>query len=91
MKTEINDFIGVFDNAATDEYCESLVDFFEHMQRIGKVVSRKKKENISFVKKDNSLFFFTGEEDPLIVDQTLFLFCRYIKKYINIKLYLNIY
>ena len=73
MKTEINDFIGVFDNAATDEYCDSLVDFFEHMQRIGKVVSRKKKENISSVKKDNSLFFFTGEEDPLIVDQTLFL------------------
>ena len=71
MKAEINDFIGVFDNAATNEYCDSLVDFFERMQQVGKAVSRRKFEGVSSGKKDNSLYFFINEEDPLIVNQQL--------------------
>jgi hypothetical protein len=72
MKTEINDFIGVFDNAVTDEYCDDLVAFFEHLQHVGKIISRKKSENVSPVKKNNSLYYFLGEEDPLIVDKQSF-------------------
>ena len=79
MKAEINDFIGVFDNAATNEYCDSLVNFFERMQRIGKTVSRKKYEGVSANDKDNSLYFFTREDDPLIVDQQLFVLNPFVE------------
>ena len=72
MKTEINDFIGVFDSAVTNEYCDSLVDFFDRMQNIGKVISRTKFENISSSKKDNSLYFYINETDPLIINQQQF-------------------
>ena len=68
MKTEINDFIGVFDNAATNEYCDSLIDFFDRMKNIGKTVSRVKHENVSPTNKDNTLYYFINETDPLILD-----------------------
>jgi hypothetical protein len=69
MKTEINDFIGVFDDTGTEEYCDFLVDFFDRMQNIGKVDSRVKFENVSPTIKDNSLYMFMKETDPLIINQ----------------------
>ena len=69
MKVEIDNFIGVFDNTVTNEYCDFLIDFFNRMQNIGKAVSRKEYENIVSTKKDNSLYFFINEEDPLIINQ----------------------
>ena len=69
MKTEINDFIGVFDNVVTNEYCDSLIDFFDRIQNIGKTVSRKKFSNAPSNQKDNSIYFYMNETDPLIIDQ----------------------
>ena len=69
MKTEINDFIGVFDNVVTNEYCDSLIDFFDRIQNIGKTVSRKKFSNVPSNQKDNSMYFYMNETDPLIIDQ----------------------
>ena len=69
MKTEINDFIGIFDNVAPNEYCDLLINFFDQVQSMGQAVSRKKHEDGSSIDKDNSLYFYMGETDPLLVGQ----------------------
>ena len=71
MEAEINEFIGVFDNTVPNEYCDSLIDFFDRMQNIGKAVSRAKYTGASPVKQDNSLYYFINETDPLILDTNL--------------------
>ena len=68
MKAEIDNFIGVFDDVVTKEYCDYLINFFESMRNIGKTVSRKKFENVSSTIKDNTVYYVMNETDPLIID-----------------------
>jgi len=68
MEIEIKDFIGVFDNVVTDKYCDSLIEHFENMQNIGKISSRVEAEDILPTEKDNSVYFYISETDPLILN-----------------------
>ena len=70
MKVEIDDFIGVFDNAVTKEYCDSLIDFFNHVQNMGKTVTRQEHDGVDSLKKNNSMYFYMAETDPLILDRS---------------------
>ena len=69
MKTEIDNFIGVFDNAATDEYCDSLVEFFERMKYLGSDVYYHEYAKTPPTWRNNSVYFYMNENDPLIVSQ----------------------
>jgi len=69
MKTEIDDFIGVFDNTVTNEYCDFLIDFFDRMQNMGKSVNRQDHDNVNSLQKENSMYFYMTETDPLILNQ----------------------
>ena len=71
MKVEIDDFIGVFDNAVTKEYCDSLIEFLNHMQNMGKTVTRQEHDGVDSLKKNNSMYFYMAETDPLILDTNL--------------------
>ena len=70
MKVEIDDFIGVFDNAVTKEYCDSLIEFLNHMQNMGKTVTRQEHDGVDSLKKNNSMYFYMAETDPLILDRS---------------------
>ena len=95
MKAEINEFIGVFDNTVPNEYCDSLIDFFDRMQNIGKAVSRAKYTGVSPVKQDNSLYYFINEYILFIGKENSLTFWRRNKNvwlfYPAIITYFNIY
>ena len=76
--TEIDDFIGVFDNAAPKSYCKLLIDYFDKMQDIGRTVARKSNDNTTSTKKDNSLYFFMSESDPLWLGEQTYLTVPFI-------------
>tara|TARA_B100000809_G_C14897330_1_gene444942 strand:- start:46 stop:645 length:600 start_codon:yes stop_codon:yes gene_type:complete len=69
MKTEIDNFIGIFDNAVTDTDCDSLIDFFEQMKTIGNPECIGKPVGFSPNMRNNSMYFFMNENDPVIISQ----------------------
>jgi len=50
-KTTYENFVGVYDNYFSEEFCDNLIEHFEWCQRSNKTYSRSEKENI---KKDES-------------------------------------
>ena len=68
MEVEFHDFLGIFDNAVSKEYCDFLIDFFEQKQNAGKTITAKRWENVEKLKKDHNIFLFNKETDPLIID-----------------------
>ncbi len=74
------DFIGMFPNAATKEYCNLVVEWFEYIKESkgtgrGKIISRQELEGVSSVNKDSNLYFlgspdqFRGERDEIVLDR----------------------
>ena len=62
----VNNFIGIFPNAANSEYCERLIHRFEFTKETksegrGKVFSRFESEKINKLKKDDSTYFLGGD------------------------------
>jgi len=68
MEIEFDDFIGIFDNALSKEYCDFLINFFDQKQEAGKAVTARTHENVPTLKKDHAIFLFCQETDPLIID-----------------------
>ena len=67
IKTEFDDFVGVFNNVVSEEYCNSVIDFYDNMHELGKSVERKKHDNVSPIDKNNNVYYFRNETDPLIL------------------------
>ena len=67
MEKEIDDFIGIFDNVISKEECDEIITFFNRIQSLGKTVTRKEHENIAPTLKDNSLYLWLNETDPLTI------------------------
>ena len=67
MEKEIDDFIGIFDNVISKEECDEIITFFNRIQSLGKPVTRKEHENIAPTLKDNSLYLWLNETDPLTI------------------------
>ena len=73
IKTEANSFIGVYDKLATDDYCDRMVEKFEHLRTtssnsdfIGNASVQNGTEHFGASKrKDLALFFHTGSFDTL--------------------------
>jgi hypothetical protein len=53
----INNFIGVFKNAYTKEYCEKIIKYYEDMVSSGYGQNRFQNENVSKIYKDDELIF----------------------------------
>lgn len=59
MTVNIENFIGVFDGFYCNEFCESVISFFDQMEKEGFVKNRKQEEGDEINKfvKDDSLIF----------------------------------
>ena len=68
IKAEFKDFVGVFNNVVSKEYCNSLIDFYDNIHKLGKSVERKKHDNVSPIDKNNKVYYFRTETDPLIMN-----------------------
>lgn len=51
VKVEHDNFIGVYDNAVSDEFCDRLIEYFEWVQKSNRTYGRMESEHI---KKDES-------------------------------------
>lgn len=66
MKIEIDNFIGVFPNALSKQFCESTISFYEQTAELGKVYGRKSTDNVSKTKKDTTQLFLESYRENII-------------------------
>ena len=72
----MSDFIGVFENALTKEYCKTVIDHFNSVQTI----HRSNHENISPLRKDTEMYFLNKETDKTIIDVNSFILAGFIEQ-----------
>ena len=72
----MSDFISVFENALSKEYCKTVIDHFNSVQTI----HRSDHENISHLMKDNQIYFLNGETDKTVMDANSFILAGFIQQ-----------
>lgn len=73
VKFTTEDFIGVFKNAYTDEYCDRVIEEFEKADKANMTFSRQQSEEVSeTIKKDQSLWSGRHWLDSSSLNQTVF-------------------
>jgi hypothetical protein len=58
----MTDFIGIYENAFSKEYCERVIKYFDVMQEKGYTQNRMKAENMPKFLKDDDAFYAHTEE-----------------------------
>lgn len=53
----MNNFIEIYDKSVDDEYCDSLIGYFENLRNRGHILSRQKTEGVSKIAKDTNTFY----------------------------------
>jgi len=65
MKYKIEDFIGVFDEVLSKDECQYIIDYFDKMSSLNKVVNSKDYQNINkdrnIARKDDTVFMYYPE------------------------------
>jgi len=71
---ETNNFIEVYKNAFSKEYCNAVIKYFEDMQSAGCVQSRQEHESgVSKLDKDNYVHFATDDKYICLKDSKAFI------------------
>lgn len=65
LNYRIEDFIGIFDGVVSPDYCKQVIDHYEQRAEYGATKTRKQLENIPKNSKDNSIYAFDLENDPI--------------------------
>ncbi len=76
MTDTIKDFMGVFPNAFSNEYCERVIDHFHYIQNtrgigIGNIVTRQDHEQALSTDKDSDMYFFENEPDLIVLERNV--------------------
>ena len=91
--TRVEDFMGIFPNAASKEYCDKVIARFDYIQETqstgrGKTWTRQESENVSTVEKENDTYFLGGsagddlsleEEDMILMERDMALLQEFNK------------
>ena len=64
----IEDFIGIFPNVASEEFCNKVIDRFNQLQKDNKILTRQEVEGTSPNDKKNKIYF-CKDEDKSITDE----------------------
>ncbi len=67
MHNKFDQFIGIFENAATAEDCNKIIKHFDNVQDLNLTVSRTEFENINSTLKNNNMYHFINEDDELLM------------------------
>ena len=66
-KENIDNYIGIFPNAATPEYCDRIIKRFEYLKKTrpqgrGKIWTRQESEDVDTLSKNDETYFMGGDE-----------------------------
>jgi hypothetical protein len=61
MKATTENFIGIYENAFTKEYCDSVINYFNDSEKAGLTLSRQQHQNISKLHKDDAQLYGHAE------------------------------
>lgn len=64
MNVKHEQFIGIYENAFTKEYCDAVINYFEKMADAGFTLSRQEHENVVKSAKNDTILFSTS--DPVV-------------------------
>ena len=70
----MSDFIGVYENALSEDYCKTVIDHFNSVQTI----NRSEHENANPLQKDNQIYFLHTEKDKTIISSNDFILAGFI-------------
>lgn len=65
---EFDNFIGIFPNAFSKEYCESVIQHYHFLSYRDRVWSRQQSDGVAKVFKDSDQIFLTEELDPELIE-----------------------
>ena len=77
----IKDFIGIFPNAVSKEYCNEVINHFQFVQKtrgggLGNIVTRQD-HGAPRMMKDSDMYFFENELDPIVLEDTSLILQEY--------------
>jgi hypothetical protein len=61
MKSDIRDFVGVFDDVVSKEFCDDVINYYKYVQDSSLTCSRQAAEGIEKFKKQDDTYFFQDE------------------------------
>jgi len=65
---EIENFIGVFPNVVSKEYCDGVIQHYNYLENWNKIVSRQDSDKAMDIHKRTDQYFFENESEPSLVD-----------------------
>ncbi len=72
MNTEHENFIGIYKEVFSKEYCEEVINYFEQMAEAGYAVDRQQHDNVQKIHKDDlAVFLSTDVTIPLTESKRL--------------------
>lgn len=81
MKDDVRDFIGVFENAVSDKWCDSVIDFYNFLENSSplKIKNRQIHEHSPPTTKKNSFVFMQNHTQNPNVNK---LYTQFLKEYL---------
>ncbi len=61
MKIDIKDFVGVFDDVVSKEFCNDVIQYFQYVQDASITANRQVSEGVEKFKKEDETYFFQDE------------------------------
>ena len=61
---KIDDFIGIFENALSENLCNEIMNHYEYVNRLGSTVSRQQDDRVSPMEKETQMYYLHLEKDP---------------------------
>jgi hypothetical protein len=61
MKPTVENFIGIYEDAFTKEYCDSVIEYFDNAKKAGLTFNRQQQQNVSKLNKDDAQLYGHSE------------------------------
>jgi hypothetical protein len=74
----IEDFVGVFPNVVSKEFCERVIAHYENVKLGNKIVTRQSSEQTSQIMKNTDTYYFMDENEPAVYPQNAMMIRDFI-------------
>jgi len=78
MHNKFDQFIGIFENAASTEDCNKIIKHFDNVQDLNLTVKRTEFENMNSTIKNNNMYHLINEDDELLMQANKYILGNFI-------------